>query len=655
MDPFAQNIAGVSDLVSNKTNKTSSDSGYSPEGATSEKYDALDLPMSDDELLKLRDEYEKRYAPYESVLKPRVEKIRNSYIGKRANGQWLVDNELPIAANLQFEAMETFLAAALAKEPDPVVYCDNTPEGNAIADSVRTMLQFHADQLVLRRKFTIMARQWGMNLLGVLVPGFDNKTKDVTIDNDKIQDYVFDPDGYVDAYGDFTSWYGKRKRLTAEKLIELFPKHKEYIELVVDGKLGTETVHTEWWPTDEYCFYTFKEKVLDKHKNQYFKYPEPLKDQMGQPVLDPITGEPQMSQPRNHFAYPKKPGIFLSVFSLQEHPHDITSLVEQNIPNQNRITRQTEQIDFNASVANNSFAFSEDNFNQETGKQAANARRKGNPILIPSGGPIDKAILPLDAQGFPAEFFTNLETAKSDLRISWGVQGITAQTDGPGDETATEIVTKQQHDTSRIGGGIGDAIEQVANNSFNWLTQLYYVFYDEPHFAAIMGGAKAIEYVTLSSQDLQRQLIVSVSPDSMKPKDEISQANQAMTLFTAGAIGPKVLLTQLDFADPDESAADGVLFRMDPMSYFKMNFPQEAQQLQQAQQEQMQAQQAAQQMEMQQQGAQADQQMQQSGAQADQQMVQKQQVHEQKMTHNDEAFKQKQEQAKAMPKPTKPK
>jgi len=37
---------------------------------------------------------------------------------------------------------------------------------------------------------------------------------------------------------------------------------------------------------------------------------------------------------------------------------------------------------------------------------------------------------------------------------------------------------------------IGDAIEQVADNTFNWLVQLYYVFYDEKHFAVIMGNAK---------------------------------------------------------------------------------------------------------------------------------------------------------------------
>lgn len=581
MDPFQLNVAGVADLINSKVNKTSG-SDYSPEGVESEKYDVLDLSLDDAELLKLRDDWEKRYAPYESRMEPLFKRNIESYLGKKKDGQWLVSDG-PIAANLQFEAEETFLAAALSKNPEPYVYADNTPEGNAVSSSVKTMLQFHADQLVLRRKLTLMVRQWSIYHLGVLKYGWNKKINDISVENRKIQDFVFDPNGYVDAYGDFTSYLGERITVTAEKLIELFPKHKAYIELLVEDKLGTECVYTEWW-TDDMCFTTFKDRVLEKHKNEYFKYPEPSFEPNGQPVVNPLNGDVIMSQPRNHFASPKKPYTFLSVYSLQEQPHDITGLIEQNIPNQNQIARQTEQIDYNISASNNGYAYSEDNFNQETGKQASTARKKGNPILVPSGGPIEKAILPLPAQQLPHDFFTSLENHKNDLRSSWGIQGIAAQAPNE-DQTARGRILNQAQDTSRIGGGIGDAIEQVAENAFNWFTQLYYVFYDEKHFAAIMGNAKAVEYVTLSAQDLDRQIIVGVSPDSMKPKDEITNINLAQALFDKGAIGPKTLLKMVDFPDPDESAADGVMYRIDPMGYFQLNFPEYAARLQQQQQQ----------------------------------------------------------------------
>jgi len=592
LDPFALNVRGVTDLVENPMNKVPNRGSDSPEGQSGERYDSLDISNTDEELLKIRDDYEKRYAPYEGKLKTIWERNIESYLGKKADGQWL-NPEGPSAANLQFEAMETFLASALAKNPEPVVWADNTPEGNAIATSVKTMLAFHSDQLVLKRKLALMVRQWGIRHLGVLKYGWrtvknleGKDVGDVDIDNRRIQNFVFDPDGYVDAYGDFIGGMGERIEVTAEKLIDMFPKHEAYITQMVDSKLGTKVIYTEWWSADDtFTFTTFKDKVLDKHKNQYFKYPEPINDLLtGEPGLDPLTGEPMMTKARNHFSHPKKPYTFLSVYSLQEQPHDITGNIEQNIANQNKITKRSEQIDYNVGASNNGYAFSEDNFNQETAKQAANARRKGNPILVPSGGPIEKAIFPLPAQDLPSAIFNEVEIAKNDLRSSWGVQGITASVSDD-DETARGEIIEQNNDTSRIGGGIGDAIEQVADSAFNWLVQLYYVYYDEQHFAAIMGNAKAVEFVTLSSQDLDRQLIVSVSPDSLKPKDEVTQINLAQALFDKGAIGPKTLLKMLDFPNPDEAAADGVLYRLDPMAYMTLNFPDFAVKLQEAQQQ----------------------------------------------------------------------
>lgn len=581
-DPFSLNIEGVRDLVSNDTNKTDFDRNSSPEGQVGEKYGSLSLSMSDEALLALRDKWEKRYAPYETKIKAIFERNKESYIGKRPNGQWLTDNDLPIAANLQFEAEETFLASALSKNPEPVVYSDDTPEGDAIARSVRIMLQYHADQLVLRRKLALMVRQWSIYHLGVLKHGWNKDVNDVTIDNRKIENFIFDPEGYVDAYGDFIGYLGERVKLTAEKLIELFPDKKADIVKSVDGQLGTEVKYTEWWSADDtYTFSTYREIVLDKYKNPYFNYAEPILNPDGTPAEDLPAIEP-----KNHFAVPKKPYTFLSVFSLQDQPHDITSLVEQNIPNQNRIRRRTEQIDYNTNAANNAYAFSADNFNEETAKQAAAARAKGNPILVPSGKPMGEAIMPLNAQDLPRTVFNELEIAKTDLRQSWGILGMTTQPANE-DTTARGMILNQQNDSTRIGGGIGNAIEQVADNVFNWLTQLYYVFYDEPHYASVLGTAKTLEYTQLQNSQLTIPLLISVSPDSLRPRDQITEINLAQALFDKGVIGPKTLLKMLSFPSPDDAAADGLLYKLDPMSYLQLNFPDFAQQLQMAQQQQM--------------------------------------------------------------------
>lgn len=631
MDPISLNVAGVQSLVGSKLNKVNSGATNELEGLESEKIDELTLSLSDEELLQLKQKWESRYAGYEAKLKARQDANKAYYLGRQKEGsQWVTTDGQPISANLLFEAEETFLPAALAKNPEPVVWADNTEEGNKLSDDVKSMLQYHADTLVLRRKLTLMTRHWSIYFIGIAKHGWDEKIQEITTEVRDPRNFVFDPEGYIDVYGDYIGPLGERITVTASRLIELFPKHKGYITLMVDGKLGTNVTYTEWW-NDDYCFYTFKDMVLDKSKNPYFNY-EKTEQTIG---LDGMPQEVKVPG-KNHFAIPKKPYTFLSVFSLGEQPHDETSLIEQNIPNQRRVSRRTEQIDYNLSRANNSTVFSENNFTQETAKQASTGMAKGHPILVPSGGPITEAIHQIPAQGIDASYFKELENSKEDLRTIFGTQGITP-TEDKKSETARGMILQNQYDSSRIGGGIGDALEQVADNIFNWWVQLYHIHYDVPHVASILGQMKAVEYVQLSAQSLDRRLVISVSPNSMKPKDEISEMNEAMQLFEAGVLDPKTLLTRLNFPDPQTTAEQSVLWMIDKNAYMQLNFPQLAQQLAQVQQQAMAQQNALQQQQVQQ-G------MQQQEAQVGQQLSHKEAQHQQKMAHTEQSFKQKQEQ-----------
>lgn len=575
-DPVEQNILGVQQLVGSKLNKSMTRQD-ALEGIMDDKEDVLTLKLTDEELLDLANDWTARYAGYEAKVNVRQEKNKQFYLGLQKEGGSSVITD-PIAANILFEAEETFLPAALAKNPEPVVWTDNSEDGNKQAKAVKTMLQYHADVLNLRQKLKMMTRQNSIYLIGVIKHGWDDKVKDITSELRKPQNFVFDPNGFVNSSMDYEGPLGERVEVTADKLCELFPSHKAYITIMVDGKMGTKVIYTEWW-TDEYCFYTFKGKVLDKHKNQYFNYDEDETETDVDGVEDTQTKEG-----KNHFARPKKPYTFLSIFSLEEHPHDITSLIEQNIPNQRRITRRTEQIDYNLTKSNNSDVFSENNFTQETAKQAATAIAKGNPVIIPKGGPINEAITRLPAPGIDNAFFSDLEVSKQDLRQIFGTQGMTTNPQDE-DKTVRGKIINQQHDTTRIGGGVGDALEQAADNIFNWWTQLYYVFYDEPHYASIMGSMKASEYETLVNTDLQVRLVVSVAPDSMKPKDETTEMNQAIELFQMGALDPKSLLTVLDFPDPQKTAENAVLWTIDKNAYIQLNFPDLAEKLAQVAQQ----------------------------------------------------------------------
>lgn len=562
-DAISMNIEGVQSLVSSKLNKLSEGASVQLEGLDGDKIDELTLDLSDEELLALANALTLKYKGYEESIKIRQALQKQFYLGRQKDGSpnsTTLDG-VPIGSNLIFEAEETFLPAALKSNPDPVVYSDNTPEGNKASKELKTMLKHHADVLVLRRKLALTVRKWSMDFLGVMKHGWDNEIQDIKSEVKDIKNFILDPDGYVDMYGDYIGLLGERVTCKASILVDLFPKHKAFITIIVDGKMGSEVTYTEWW-SDEYCFYTFKGKVLDKFKNPNFKYEQ---------------GDD--TNPINHFGKPKKPYSFLAVFNLGEQPHDVTGLIEQNIPNQRRITRRTEQIDYNLSRSNNSRAYSENNFNQETAKQASTAMMKGHPVIIPPGLPIHEAIVDFPAPGIDSAFFNELESSKNDLRSIFGTDGL--GTVAPKEQkTLGGLLNNEQHDTTRIGGGIGDSLEQFVDNVFNNWTQLYYVFYDEKHFGVSPGSLKATDYVELSMQDLNRQFIVSVAPDSMKPKDELTQMNQALELWSQKALDLKTLLTILDFPDPQETAAQTWLYNTNPQMYGMMNFPELNQQIQ---------------------------------------------------------------------------
>lgn len=541
ISPFNLNIEGVTDLVQDSTNKVFSNYERT-EGITSDAIDELALDLSDEELLALRKGYENKSAPYTGKIEPRQKANKSYLLGMQYNTR----NGKTAPSNLLFSSTATFVPQALAKNPEPVVWSDNTDEGKGASGDIKTMLQFHADILCLRKSLGVLVWHWSVYFIGVMKHGWDIETNDIKSEVRKPSNFVLDPDGYIDVKGDYKGAYlGERIQCTAQELIDLYPKSKQYITEKVGLKFGTLVTRTEWW-TNEYCFTTYEEHVLDKHKNEFYNYEE---------------GKP------NHFALPKMPYTFLSVFSLQEQPHDFTNLIEQNISNQDEITETNAQVMKNLRHGNNAILLDDAHFTVETGKQAADAVETGDPILAPKD-----TVQRLPSNPLPDGLLNKLEVSKQTLMAIYGVQGLSPQ-DQNSDTTARGMILNQSHDSTRIGGGIGDALEQVADNVFNWWLQLYYVFYDEKHYAAIMGTGRAVEYVSLQMSDEQRRFVVSVSPNSMVPKDELTKHNQALDLFKAGALDPITLFKELDYADPMETAKQTTMYLQNPMLYMQTYFP----------------------------------------------------------------------------------
>lgn len=554
-DAFQENIDGVASLIGDDTNKVSNDTGLE-EGIEGDFEDVLKLGMDDKELLELRDEWEQKSNGYLPKVKARQDRNKIYVQGKQRNVTMQEDRVVP--KNTLFEATATFVPEALAENPEPVVFSDNTEEGKLASNDLKTMLQFHADTMALRKKLGTMVWHWSIYFMAVVKHGWDEKLNDITTQIRKPQNFVLDPDGYIDEFGDFKgAFIGERIDTSAKKLIEKFPEHKVYITLKVNGKLGTKVVYTEWW-TDEFCFSTYQDQVLDKHKNEFFNYEE-VPNEFG-----------SVTPTINHFAVPKMPYTFLSVFSLQDQPYDFTNLIEQNIANQDNINDRDDQITKNLRSANNSVVLSGVSFNSETAQQAVTSFYEEGFLLVPDGN-VEGAVKRIPANEIPQSVFTAQANDIQNLRSIYGTLGSTPNTEP--DQRVRNNILNEQHDATRTSGGVGDSLEAVAKNIFNWWVQLYAVFYDEKHYGAIMGNARAVEYVALVNTDLQRKFVISVAPNSMKPHDEISQQNLAMQRWNENAIDPINLMKELDDPDPMNSAKMLVMWTTNPQQYALTFFP----------------------------------------------------------------------------------
>lgn len=565
IDSFAENIEGVKSLIQSTENKT--DVGAEA-NAVGELVDALTLEMDDTKLKALSDSWQAQNDGYYPKIKPRQEMNKMYYLGRQRQSQ--NQQSKVVSSNIIFEAEETFIPQALSKNPEPVVWSDNTTEGKEASNDVKTMLQYHADVLSLRRMLGVVTRHNSIYLVGVLKHGWDTESNDITTKVRQPKNFIFAPKSYINEKGRYIGEFlGEKIETSAEDLIKKFPAHAAAITLKVSAKMGTMVTYIEW-STDKFCFYRFEEIILDKHKNQYFNYETTEAGEADEYGNQTQTVTPGM----NHFAAPRMPYTFLSVFSLQEQPYDETSLVEQAIPNQDDINDQDTQVSRNLRTGNNGIAVSGLSFDKETARQAAAALEDGDPVLVPDGQ-VETAIKRLPAAQLPPGLLQSLQIKKDTLRSVFGVQGLAASAEDQNDSVRGQIMA-QNHDSTRIGGGIGDALEQVADDVFNWWLQLYYVFYDEPHYAAIMGNGRAVQYVMLSRANMNRHFVVSVAPNSMKPKDEVAEMNLAIDLANKGWLDPINLFKKLDFPDPLETAKMVMMYKMNPAGYMAQFFPEQA-------------------------------------------------------------------------------
>lgn len=538
----------------------------SDESVDSAKLPELTLDMKDEEIIAVTKQWEKRWEEYEPAIKKLQEENELYWLGEQFQDEGGKDRKL--VDNLIFEALETFLPMATRPKPDPLVEGGNTPQGKQLSKKVARRLAYVADMNNYNLKLKQVCRFWALHLLGVMKVGWSATEDEIDYTPLRATKLILDPDGIIDGAWYQGEYIGEYKKDPASTLIARFPEQEKFITEKASGKLGTRLAYKEWW-TPEYVCWVLGDKVLGKSKNPHWNYPQmqPVGvDEYGQIQLDE-QGMPAMQEVpgNNHFKTPKMPYVFLSIFSLGKRPHDETSLITQNLPLQDLINLRLRQINKNANNTNGGIAVSGTVFDKEQAKQAADARRKGGAIWVPSGDPRE-AVMDIPAQPLPAFIYESLLDYRNELRNIFGTRGSTPQ--GTMQErTVRGKYAIAEQDMSRTGGGISPFLEVFSDAVFNWSVQLMYVYYDTPRETSVVGEGQE-EHFTLSRQDFVAKLVVGVKEGSMLPKDPVFERNEAIDLWAAGGIDPISFFERLDFPNPREAAMRLTAWKLDPMLLF---------------------------------------------------------------------------------------
>lgn len=568
--------------LNQKINKVKPEDSINVEGVSQVELPEIDpLKLKLEELVERSNTWENAWKSSDTYQKWLQQGVESSKYWKgEHHGKADMEMNRPVIDNAIFEALETWLPVATKRNPEPLItfiHGDDEQKFPNVKLYFRERLNYLANHLKIRLKIQKMTRTWALKLLGVIYIGWDLAENEMSIQSLRPESLILDPDSYTDEDGYHGEFIGRYRKIPAAKLIDMSPQHKEYISEQVHDQLNTRLTIIEYY-TNEFLWWKYQDKVFLKVKNPNWNYEQTVTsisvDEFGNEI-------PQESTKAgiNFFKSPKMPFVFLSIYNLGDKPVDDTSLILQNLSNQDMINKRNKQIDRNVDDMNNGLIVSLANsgLTKEQAKNVTTALRKGGVVMVPSGSPGD-AIQKMRGDQLSPDVFTDLQYRQNRLRNIFGTQGISSAGIQQEESVRGKLVVKGL-DTDRIGGLIADYLDNAAGQVFEWMAQMMLVYYDNDPFIASLQQIPDME--------------IRSKEGSMLPDDTAAEASQAMQLAQMGLISPIDLYTKLEYPDPVKMAADLFLWQNAPTQLLADDPRIQAfqQQQQQAQEQQMQMQQ----------------------------------------------------------------
>jgi len=326
-------------------------------------------------------------------------------------------------------------------------------------------------------------------------------------------------------------WFGEKITVSAERLIKMFPKEKQYILAQVKNKTATLVTYIEFWTNDTLVI-RFKDKILSKSTNPNF----------------------EKSNKKNFLDEPRMPYFVTSMFDLGETIAGSTSLIDQAIPLQDSINKRKSQIDKNADMVNGKIMGTGVNGLTKQEFSQVDWTNPAEGIFMSQGeiGDIQR----ISGQPLPQFVENDMLHSQSELDNIMGTHS-TTRGEREGRETATGRNILRESDRGRIDI-FGRRMEEVVEDLFKYWTQLVKVYFvNKRRISFLQDEIK--ESFTFNKDSIGTSIDIEIIPGTLIPEDNASKQQRMLTLANAQKISTFDLHKEMGIKNPRTTAKNAYL------------------------------------------------------------------------------------------------
>lgn len=514
--------------------------------------DELSLDVSDEELLKLTDEWIAKGERNRVERKTKYDENKEYYLGTQLKGKQVTDNRTFLSA-------ETIIPIASASIPHPnVLPAKDTIESIKLAKDWEQILSYMYKAADVQKKVERAVRFVIMNNYAIFKYYFcpeDMCNKVRVVHPNRV---LFDNNRDID---DGLNWVGELITCCADELVEKFPDKKKEITQAVQGKMGTEITYTEIW-TDEMVIHRFKNILLSKAKNPNYNYSSDQNEKESEKKgKDKDKAKPTT---KNFFDRPRHPYIPVNLFDFGETITGETSLVDQIKTLQDGVNKRKAQIDKNAQIVNGKVIGTGINGLKKEEFASIDWTDSTKGIFMTHGEVGD--IVRVSGSPLPAFVESDMMHSINEIDNLMGTHS-TTRGEREGRETATGRSILRESDRGRIDI-IGRRFEEALQKVFEGWTQLTKVYYTSKQTVAILGGDNSKEFLKIDRNNIEDGIEIEIIPGTLIPQDAATRMNRALSLANSQQIDPITLYEEMGIKNPLEKAKRLFQWTNDPMALF---------------------------------------------------------------------------------------